>query len=144
MLGYFQIGMSGYIQNVPVCASYCDDWFEACKNDLTCVEDWLADFDYALDGNNSCPVNSTCVTFEEMYGNAEGLCNRMWGQAFFYSTNTDNCTVMAFDNTMPNPNYRLSFPSTSGSGSQSTVKIASTVVVYGTILMMSLLIAALV
>jgi folate receptor len=144
MLGYFQIGMSGYIQNVPVCASYCDAWFEACRNDFTCVEDWLADFDYALDGNNSCPVNSSCVTFERMYGNAEGLCNRMWGVAFFYSTDTDNCTVMAFNNTMRNPNYRLSFPSTSGSGSQSTVKTASTVVVYGTITMMSLLIAALV
>ena len=144
MLGYFQISTTGYIQNVPVCASYCDAWFEACKNDLTCVEDWLADFDYALDGVNSCPANSTCLTFEQMYGNAEGLCNRMWGEAFVYSTDTDNCTVMAFDNTMPNPNYRLSFPSTGTSGGQSTVKIELTVVVYSTMLMISLLIAALV
>ena len=142
MLGYFQIGMTGYIRNVPVCASYCNAWFEACRNDLTCVEDWLADFDYALDGANICPANSTCLTFEQMYGNAEGLCNKMWGEAFIYSTDADNCTVMAFNNTMRNPNYRLSFPSTSEG--QSTVKIESTVVVYAMILMMSLLIAALV
>ena len=136
MLGYFQINMTGYIQNVPVCASYCDAWFEACKDDFTCVEDWLDDFDYAVDGNNSCPANSTCVTFREMYGNGEGLCNRMWGVAFYYSTNTDNCTVMAFDNTMDNPNYRL-FPA---SGSPSVVTLGSSAVVV-MILLISLLVA---
>ena len=142
MLGYFQIGTSGYIRNVPVCASYCDAWFEACRNDLTCVEDWLEDFDSTIHGANICPTNSPCVTFEQMYGNAEGLCNKMWGEAFIYSTDTDNCTVMVFNNTMRNPNYQLSFPGTSGG--QSTVKIALTAVVYSTILMISLLIAALV
>ena len=157
MLGHFQIGMTGYIQNVPVCADYCDAWFDACKDDLTCVEDWLADFDYAIDGNNSCPANSTCVTFREMYGNGEGLCNRMWGTAFHYSTDTDNCTVMAFNNSMPNPNYRLTFPRASmpttesriqvtfgsipRSGSTSTLMLDS-VVMYGSLLLMSLLTAA--
>ena len=140
MLGYFQIGMTGYIRNVPVCASYCDAWFEACRNDLTCVEDWLADFDFALDGVNSCPASSTCITFEEMYGNGEGLCNRMWGEAFIYSTNMNNCTVMVFNNTMPNPNYGLTFPQVSG-GQSTVVMMGSAVVLYGTVLMMSLLIA---
>ena len=138
MLGYFEIGKTGYIQNVPVCADYCNTWFDACKDDVTCVEDWLADFDFAENGNNSCPANSTCITFREMYGNGEGLCNRMWGNAFYYSTDTDNCTVMAFDNTMPNPNYKLTLPA---SGSLSTVKLGSAVAVYGAILLMSLLIA---
>ena len=128
MLGYFKIpGTAGYIQNVPVCADYCDAWFEACKDDLTCVEDWLADFDYAENGNNTCPANSTCVTFREMYGNGEGLCNRMWGVAFFYSTDQDNCTVMAFDNTMGNPNSRLSFPR---SGSQAILSSMSAMLVF--------------
>ena len=140
MLGHFQIGNTGYIQNVPVCADYCDAWFEACRNDLTCVDNWLEDFDFAIDGVNTCPANSQCVTFEQMYGDARGLCNRMWGEAFFYSTDVDNCAVMVFNNTMPNPNYRLSLPV---SGSQSMVKIGSPIVVYGTILMMSLLIAVL-
>ena len=116
MLGYFEIGENtGYIEHVPVCASYCERWFSACRNDRTCVQDWLADFDYAEDGINSCPANSTCTTFEERYGDARGLCNRMWGRAFFYSEDEDNCTVMAFDGTGPNPNFQLSFPG-SGSG----------------------------
>ena len=36
--------MTAAIQNVPVCADYCNSWFEACKNDSTCVEHWLEDF----------------------------------------------------------------------------------------------------
>ncbi len=92
----------------------CNAWFDACRDDLTCVEDWLADFDYAVNGNNTCPVNSTCVTFEEMYRDGQGLCNRMWGNAFVYSEDSSNCTVMTFDGTGPNPNFLLSFP-TAGS-----------------------------
>ena len=128
MLGHFQIDMTGYIQNVPVCASYCDDWFEACKDDLTCVEDWLADFDYEVNGNNSCPANSTCITFRERYGDGKGLCNKMWGKAFHYSNDTNNCTVMKFDSNMPNPNYRLTFPRVPRSGSVSSVMLSSLIV----------------
>ncbi len=111
MLGHFETSPgSGYIANVPVCASYCDRWFQACKDDLTCVENWLVDFDFAANGNNSCPVNSTCMTFSERYGNAEGLCNKMWGNAFIYSRDETNCTVMSFDSSRSNPNFQLSFP----------------------------------
>ena len=86
MLGYFQIGTTGHIQNVPVCADYCDAWFDACKDDLTCVENWLEHLVvmHVTDGhgNNSCPANSTCTMFRERYENGEGLCNKMWGKAF--------------------------------------------------------------
>ena len=108
MLGYFQIDNTGYIANVPVCAEYCDAWFEACRNDMTCVEDWLNDYNYEY-GNNTCPNGSMCVTFEEMYRNGEGLCNRMWGDAFFYET-SDNCTVMSFNPNEENPNFELQLP----------------------------------
>ena len=30
---------------VPVCASYCDEWFDACKDVLICAPNWLADFE---------------------------------------------------------------------------------------------------
>ena len=136
MLGYFQIGMTGHIQNVPVCADYCDAWFEACKDDLTCVENWLHDFAKDVNGANICPVNSSCITYEEMYGSGEGLCNKMWGEAFYYSNDIDNCTVMAFNSSMVNPNIRLTLPGVSGNGNiQSTV-------VYGSMLLIMLLIAA--
>ena len=140
MLGHFQIGMTGYIRNVPVCASYCDAWFEACRDDLTCAENWLRDFAKDANGTNICVKNSSCITFQEMYGNGEGLCNKMWGEAFYYSSDTDNCTVMIFDSGMINPNIQLTFPQVlpdvSDNGSiQSTV-------VYGSVLTIMLLIAA--
>ena len=140
MLGYFQTGMTGHIQNVPVCADYRDAWFEACKDDLTCVENWLRDFTKDVNGTNIYPINSSCVTFEKMYGSGEGLCNKMWGKVFYYSSDSDNCTVMAFNSSVINPNIRLTFPEippgVSGNGS-----IESTVV-YGSMLIVMLLIAA--
>ena len=38
MLGYFRADPN--IQSVPVCADYCDRWFEACKDDFTCYDNW--------------------------------------------------------------------------------------------------------
>ena len=42
MLKYFERPTKdGYIRDAPVCRTYCEQWFDACKNDMTCVEDWL-------------------------------------------------------------------------------------------------------
>ena len=107
MLGYFHV-KNGTLSQVPVCASYCERWFEACRTDLTCVEDWLLDFNFDEFSFNTCPDNSSCITFEQQYGDARGLCNRMWGDAYYYSEDENNCTVMAF--TGENPNFKLTFP----------------------------------
>ena len=137
MLGYFQIGTTGYIQNVPVCADYCDAWFEACKYDRTCVENWLDDFAEDANETNICPMNSNCVTFQDMYGSGKGLCNKMWGKAFYYSSDSDNCTVMAFNSSVINPNIGLSFPD----GVSGTDGSIQSTVVYGSMLIIMLLIA---
>ncbi|KAK3596055.1 hypothetical protein CHS0354_032584 [Potamilus streckersoni] len=93
--------------NVPICASYCDAWFDACKNDLTCALNWLTDYDrYPDHGLNKCAVNRPCITFAEMFHNGTGLCNQMWGDAFRYETSS-NCMVMDFDQNGPNPNNKV-------------------------------------
>lgn len=94
----------GTIRDVPICSRYCDAMYDACKNDQTCVENWFADFDYTL-GENHCPKNSKCRTFADVYGNGIGLCNKMWGNAFYYETDNTKCMVMNFDpNCKENPN----------------------------------------
>ena len=110
MLGHFATN-SGEIMGIPVCAAYCDTWFEACKGDLTCVESWeeLAYHNLSVDSTSSCPQNSTCRTYQEVYGDGRGLCNKIWGSDYVYSTDRNNCTVMAFDNSMANPNFKLTF-----------------------------------
>ena len=71
ILGHFQVpGSPTKIEGVPVCADYCDNWFEACKDDRTCVEHWGEDFVYNEYFANSCPNDprASCRTFEDVYG----------------------------------------------------------------------------
>ena len=111
MVERFAVGESFQIYRVPVCASYCDEWFEACKDDYTCVVNWVIRFEiFAETGQNTCPLNHKCQTFTEAYGNGKGLCNKMFGISFMYSEDKDNCTVMNFPANLPNPNLLLSFP----------------------------------
>lgn len=137
MLGRFRVDNINDIENVPVCAHYCNAWFEACQNDSTCVESWLDELNFTSYMSNSCPANSECRSFREVYESGEGLCNRMWGNAYTYSTNMENCTVMTFDNSKPNPNFKLTFPSDSMSTASPTL-----LNVHGYVLLMFFLIAA--
>ena len=41
MLGYFKVAAINDIENLPVCADYCDACFDACQDDSTCVVSWL-------------------------------------------------------------------------------------------------------
>ena len=94
----------GFVKGIPICARYCDAWFNACKNDLTCARNWLLDFDFSDEMENSCKANYTCKTFEELYTDGKDLCESMWGSAFIYET-SENCMVMKFDKNCPiNPN----------------------------------------
>ena len=110
MLGHFTTS-SGVVMGIPVCAEYCDAWFEACKDDLSCGE--LVYHDISVDFTSSCPQNSICRTYREVYQDGRGLCNNIFGSDFVYSTDRDNCTVMAFNNSMANPNFKLMFPRSS-------------------------------
>ena len=53
------------IKGVPICGDYCDDWYEACKDDETCTHDWFAGFNYTND-MYTCPINSECQTFKQV------------------------------------------------------------------------------
>ena len=95
---------------VPICASECDDWFEACKNDSICVENVLTDYNFTMFGENLCPVDAMCKNYSEMYGNGKGLCEKMWGSSYKYTeqnANKDNCMVFWFTPGTENPNRRV-------------------------------------
>lgn len=101
------------IHKVPICSSYCNDWFNACKDDKTCVENWLGGFNSTSSGYH-CPENSKeCKTFSEVYKNGEGLCNKMWGDAFVYTKDTGNCMKFHFDASKESPNKHVRPASTS-------------------------------
>lgn len=89
------------IRNAPVCASFCDSWFDACKDDLTCAENWLTGFNFSADGANTC--TQPCRNFSDFYRNGKELCENMWRPSFEYKE-TD-CLQLNF--TAPNPNDKL-------------------------------------
>ena len=112
--------------NAPICAGFCDDWFDACKDDLTCAKNWLTDFNTTGPGNaNTC--KNPCRNFSDYYSGGKDLCESMWGSSFVYKE-TD-CLQLNF--TGPNPNDKLVEKLFGGNGnttntSDTTTTIAAT------------------
>ncbi|XP_062523859.1 riboflavin-binding protein-like [Corticium candelabrum] len=89
---------------VPVCASYCDEWFDACKDVPICTRNWLTDFkEDNTTGEYHCS-NQTCRTFTEWYQNGKGMCETIYGNSFQYDADNENCMVMTFTGNNPNAN----------------------------------------
>ncbi|KAJ0001496.1 hypothetical protein NQD34_006516 [Periophthalmus magnuspinnatus] len=63
------------IQAVPLCHSFCRDWFEACRTDVTCARNWARD----PRGQN---CTGSCVSYQQMYQHGRDLCESLWGDAF--------------------------------------------------------------
>lgn len=78
----------------PLCAGFCDSWFDACKDDLTCADNWLTGFDTTSSGANQC--KSPCKKFSEYYTNGAGLCSKQWGSSFKYTNATGECLNLDF------------------------------------------------
>lgn len=88
---------AGALKGVPVCSEICDQWFDACKEDLICVENVLSDYNFTVHGENFCPANRTCITYQAMYRNGKNLCEKMWAGSYKYTVpNADysNCLMM--------------------------------------------------
>lgn len=91
--------------DAPVCSGYCDAWFDACKDDMTCAKNWLTDFELK-NWTNSCKNTSKCETFAEVYEDGRGLCQGMWGESFKYTQLGSPCLQMNFSGPR-NPNNQV-------------------------------------
>ncbi|MGH0185301.1 UNVERIFIED_CONTAM: hypothetical protein FKN15_017329 [Acipenser sinensis] len=68
------------IQAVPLCLRFCQQWFDACKDDLTCARNWMRDTPA-----NNCTGN--CVTFQQLprrFYTAEGFQHLISHEAWVY------------------------------------------------------------
>lgn len=88
------------IKKAPICASFCDEWYDACRYDLTCGRNWLTDFNVSADGVNTC--KQPCKNFSAYFTNGKDLCEGKWGQTFVYQENDVDCLKMNI--TSPNQN----------------------------------------
>ena len=68
--------------NVPICKSDCDAWFDACKDDLTCSDNW-GNFTTWNWKTGMCKME--CKTFKEYFGNPEKFCNKIFNFSWKYT-----------------------------------------------------------
>lgn len=95
---------------VPLCAAYCDEWYDSCKNDYTCNDVWKAfvpggwptepannslgyKFSSCASGQAANPPTlGKCRTYEDVFGSGKEMCTRLWSPATYnYSTDTSTC-----------------------------------------------------
>lgn len=77
-------------RGIPVCGSFCDAWYNACKDDMICAKNWVKDFKWGKSGNKCV---KPCKTYREYYGSGEDLCNNIWWHAMHYSNAPDCVSV---------------------------------------------------
>ncbi|TPP66638.1 Folate receptor alpha [Fasciola gigantica] len=73
----------------PLCMSDCNEWWEACRHEQTCVENWSYEFDWST-GRNTCPQGRDCLSFEQVYGNASQFCHAVWDGSWA-ATSSSKC-----------------------------------------------------
>jgi folate receptor len=88
---------------VPLCQSVCENWWDACRDDLTCVDNWATKFNWTA-GMNVCPQGNTCRPFHKVYTGASHFCETLMGHSFKVVPNAADCFVLWFDPKLPNPN----------------------------------------
>ncbi|KFU92797.1 Folate receptor alpha, partial [Chaetura pelagica] len=94
------------ILHVPLCREDCEEWWEDCKDYVTCKENWHKGWNWAT-GTNRCPWGSMCRPFSQIFPHPKDLCEKIWSNSYKYTTErrgSGRCIQMWFDPAQGNPN----------------------------------------
>ncbi|XP_054020831.1 folate receptor gamma [Dryobates pubescens] len=94
------------ILHVPLCKEDCEEWWEDCKDFVTCKENWHKGWNWAT-GTNRCPWGAMCRPFKEVFPHPKDLCEKIWSHSYSYTTlqrGSGRCIQMWFDPAQGNPN----------------------------------------
>ncbi|XP_039199330.1 retbindin [Crotalus tigris] len=83
---------------VPLCQSFCDQWYNACREDLTCPGNWPGGAD-----EHNC--SQECQSFGQMYKDGKELCENIWDDAFIVSTDLCQCLMLDASDTAFSTSY---------------------------------------
>jgi len=90
---------------VPLCAAYCDEWYDSCKDDYTCSAIWQSGVPggwpldptdptgrrFATCASGTAPLGA-CRKYSQVFGSGQQLCTQMWTPSTYnYSNNTQTC-----------------------------------------------------
>lgn len=88
---------------LPLCATHCTMWYEACQHDFTCTDNWTRNFRWK-NGTNHCPAGAACFTFQQVYQSAPNFCEKVWDHSWKYAEDTEPCMQLWFQPGQGNPN----------------------------------------
>jgi folate receptor len=91
---------------IPLCKKDCDSWFDACKNDWTCRDNWNKGFRW-INRTNYCPEHERCDTFKNKFKTAENFCSSIWDSSFEVENDSKKCITFEFDLATKNPNEQV-------------------------------------
>uniref|UniRef100_A0ACB8FF23 Uncharacterized protein n=1 Tax=Sphaerodactylus townsendi TaxID=933632 RepID=A0ACB8FF23_9SAUR len=94
------------ILNVPLCKEDCETWWQDCKDQMTCKENWHKGWDWSS-GTNECPHGSPCRPWILVFPQPKDLCEKIWTNSYQYTTfprGSGRCIQMWFDPNDGNPN----------------------------------------
>ncbi|NWS77514.1 FOLR1 protein, partial [Crotophaga sulcirostris] len=94
------------VLHVPLCREDCEEWWEDCKDYVTCKENWHKGWNWAT-GTNRCPWGSACRPFSQVFPQPKDLCEKIWSNSYKYTTErrgSGRCIQMWFDPAQGNPN----------------------------------------
>ncbi|KAM6475512.1 retbindin [Liasis olivaceus] len=83
---------------VPLCQSFCDQWYSACREDLTCPGNWH----WGADRHNCSQEHHS---YGQMYRDGKELCESIWDDAFTVSTDPCQCLMLGASDTVFSASY---------------------------------------
>ncbi|XP_046853174.1 folate receptor beta-like [Xenia sp. Carnegie-2017] len=70
-------------KSIPLCSDDCDAWFDACKNDMTCSNDWSDTWKWT--DNDKCDKQK-CTSFKDYFTNSMMFCNKIFDHTYKYTS----------------------------------------------------------
>lgn len=93
-----------YATVIPLCTTYIQAWWDACKNDYTCQADWVA-WPQDSTGYMTCQaMNRPCMKYADIYKSATNLTFQWGAQNSVYSVSSDAavwCVVRPLPSSAP-------------------------------------------
>ncbi|KAM4747892.1 retbindin [Rhinophrynus dorsalis] len=68
------------IQRLPLCHGFCDQWYDACQEDLICTGT-----------SDTANCSQECIQYKQLFGSGKQLCDNIWGDALVAVTEPCNC-----------------------------------------------------
>ncbi|XP_029457898.1 folate receptor alpha-like isoform X2 [Rhinatrema bivittatum] len=93
------------ILDVPLCQEDCENWWQDCKDDLTCKENWHKGWNWTS-GQNRCPLGAQCQKFTVFFPRPSDLCEKIWSNSYKSSSlrrGSGRCMQLWFEG-RENPN----------------------------------------